>query len=387
LTSQMSNISAGDSSSSDDEGRSRRCRQQQQLPDMEKFSAQLTKYCRRVLTCLPSHCSGYDQNRLVFAWFAISTMDMLDRTQELNRQEIIDWVYSLQILPSSGRPVANCGFRGAPLLGSPADPHLDAENPLPYDASHLTMVFAGLGILLMLGDDLQRVDRDAVLSGVAALQTPAGCFTAGKFAPESDLRFVFSACVSCYYLNDFTKIDVDRSVAFLLACQTYEGGFGQRPGSEAHGGSTFCAIASLKLLGRLDSALPADSRQRSRLLRWLCQRQHRGFHGRPYKDDDSCYTFWIGASLAALGRANLIDRSALVEFVFSCYSGMEGGFSKYPGDSADPLHTYLALAGLAALRLEDERLEPIRPEANITERAHLHMLALHRAAAASAASH
>ena len=33
-------------------------------------------------------------------------------------------------------------------------------------------------------------------------------------------------------------------------CQTYEGGFGATPGNEAHGGYSFCGLASLKLLNK-----------------------------------------------------------------------------------------------------------------------------------------
>ena len=34
-------------------------------------------------------------------------------------------------------------------------------------------------------------------------------------------------------------------------CQSYEGGFGSNPGSEAHGGYTYCAVACLSILNRL----------------------------------------------------------------------------------------------------------------------------------------
>ena len=34
--------------------------------------------------------------------------------------------------------------------------------------------------------------------------------------------------------------------------------------------------------------------ERSQLVRWLVNRQKQGFNGRPDKDDDTCYTFWIG---------------------------------------------------------------------------------------------
>lgn len=38
---------------------------------------------------------------------------------------------------------------------------------------------------------------------------------------------------------------------FILSCQTYEGGFGGCPCTEAHGGYTFCAVACLSILGCL----------------------------------------------------------------------------------------------------------------------------------------
>ena len=33
-------------------------------------------------------------------------------------------------------------------------------------------------------------------------------------------------------------------------------------------------------------------------MRWLLNRQCPGFQGRPNKDPDTCYSFWVGASLA-----------------------------------------------------------------------------------------
>ena len=39
--------------------------------------------------------------------------------------------------------------------------------------------------------------------------------------------------------------------AYLLSCQTYEGGFGGEPGNEAHGGYNFCTLAGLLILGKV----------------------------------------------------------------------------------------------------------------------------------------
>ena len=43
-------------------------------------------------------------------------------------------------------------------------------------------------------------------------------------------------------------------------------------------------------------------RQWDGLVFWCLSRQGQGFNGRPNKVEDSCYTFWIGASLKVTGR-------------------------------------------------------------------------------------
>lgn len=53
------------------------------------------------------------------------------------------------------------------------------------------------------------------------------------------------------------------------SCQTYEGGIGGCPGTEAHGGYTFCGYAAAVILGH-EKLIDTD-----RLLRWLCNRQMR----------------------------------------------------------------------------------------------------------------
>lgn len=61
------------------------------------------------------------------------------------------------------------------------------------------------------------------------------------------------------------------------------------------GGWTYCAIAALCLMGRLDEAL--SQRELDRIRRWCMMRQQSGFHGRPNKPVDTCYSFWVGATL------------------------------------------------------------------------------------------
>ena len=61
------------------------------------------------------------------------------------------------------------------------------------------------------------------------------------------------------------------------------------------GGSTFCAVASLVLMDRLHSTL--SDKQIAKLIRWCVMRQQSGFQGRPNKPADTCYSFWVGATL------------------------------------------------------------------------------------------
>jgi prenyltransferase beta subunit len=52
--------------------------------------------------------------------------------------------------------------------------------------------------------------------------------------------------------NDFTGVNTESMQNYIMKSLTYEGAFAQGPDLEAHGGSTFCAVASLSLLGKLD---------------------------------------------------------------------------------------------------------------------------------------
>lgn len=44
----------------------------------------------------------------------------------------------------------------------------------PYDSGHVAMTYTGLCSLLILGDDLSRVNKEAVLAGLKVLQLEDG---------------------------------------------------------------------------------------------------------------------------------------------------------------------------------------------------------------------
>lgn len=114
---------------------------------------------------------------------------------------------------------------------------------------------------------------------------------------------------------------------------------GQGPELESHGGSTFCAVASLYLMNELHRVL---SKERiNRLTRWCLMRQNDGFQGRPNKSSDTCYSFWVGATLHMLFAENFTDPQENRDFVLCTQDSIVGGFAKFYDTHPDPMHTYL----------------------------------------------
>lgn len=85
-----------------------------------------------------------------------------------------------------------------------------------------------------------------------------------------------------------------------------------------------------------------------------------GYNGRCNKECDSCYSFWIGASIYLLNSFHLTDivstRTALLK---SHQSNLIGGFSKLPNSLPDILHSFYSLAWLTISREnETQQINP-----------------------------
>jgi protein farnesyltransferase subunit beta len=140
-------------------------------------------------------------------------------------------------------------------------------------------------------------------------------------------------------LNILTWELVEGTASFISSCQTYEGGFSSSscpyffadpeseadtprtllnsprpPLGEAHGGYTFCALASWVILQSFSPPGSAEIDTHN-LARWLVQMQGSeaelgGFKGRTNKLVDGCYSWWVGGSFALLEALgiNLSDK-------------------------------------------------------------------------------
>lgn len=135
---------------------------------------------------------------------------------------------------------------------------------------------------------------------------------------------------------------------FIVSCQTYEGGFSSLPGLESHGGYTFCALAALFLLDKMNNA------NLDRLKDWTMSRQMQiegGYQGRTNKLVDGCYSYWVGALLPIIHMhdkktktnetkkkvTDYMDREKLELFLLGSCQGPKGGLRDKPGklDSFD----------------------------------------------------
>lgn len=98
----------------------------------------------------------------------------------------------------------------------------------------------------------------------------------------------------------------------LYSCQNFDGGFGAVPGAESHAGQIFCCVGALSISSALH-VIDADL-----LGWWLSERQcdSGGLNGRPEKQADVCYSWWILSSLRILGRVRWLLMCNIYLFIY-----------------------------------------------------------------------
>ncbi|RXN28610.1 geranylgeranyl transferase type-1 subunit beta [Labeo rohita] len=305
-------------------------------------------------------------HRLTIVFFSLSGLDVLDALDVVDKPSLIEWIYSLQVLPTEDKSnLRRCGFRGSSHIGVPYNTSKGPGSPHPYDSGHVAMTYTGLACLIILGDDLSRVNKDACLAGLRALQLEDGSFYAVPEGSENDMRFVYCAACICYMLDDWSGMDCQKAIDYIRRSTSYDSGIGQGAGLESHGGSTFCAIASLCMMGKLQEVF--SERELNRIRRWCILRQQNGFHGRPNKPVDTCYSFWVGAALELLDVFQYTNFEKNRNYILSTQDRLVGGFAKWPDSHPDPLHTYFGICGLSLIGEAD--LRKVHPALNISMRA------------------
>ncbi|KAH7417241.1 terpenoid cyclases/protein prenyltransferase alpha-alpha toroid [Cadophora sp. MPI-SDFR-AT-0126] len=380
------------------------------------------KYWQRCLkSLLPTVYTSTDSSRMTLAFFILSALDLLgvgpSTFPEQDRTGIREWILKGQ------HP--NGGFCGSPNHRFPDQYYVDVGNGIQQmDPANLPATFFALLCLSFVGG-LDRVDRKKCLKWLRTLQRNDGSFGElvtqdGFIEGGRDMRYCLTGMAVRWILGGDGEdaqadVDIDGLVDYIRAGQTYDGGFSESSEHEAHAGYTYCAIAALSLLDRRPSISSEGAASQSMSSRpgltdhiatvgWLVSRQveyldededddsedeeeeprrpaielagvyeddppaasphhHEfvGINGRCNKPVDTCYSFWVSASLSLLGKDNtsLLDIKSIRRFLFNQTQHAIGGFGKVPGNPPDIYHSYLGLAALAVMKEPD--IKPLDP--------------------------
>ncbi|AFZ79936.1 farnesyltransferase subunit beta, putative [Theileria equi strain WA] len=227
----------------------------------------------------------------------------------------------------------------------------------PDQKGHLATTYAALCCLKML-DSLDECDRDKMYNFLLLLKNENGSFRM-HIGGEIDTRSIYCAVSSASILEILTPKLVENTAEYISKCQTYEGGIASEPNLEAHAGYTYCGLAALALLGNMDII---DTKM---AYRWCINRvtPQFGFQGRPHKLVDSCYSFWVGASLEILNLHMLecneadsrkLEQLEIVKLLLAIYimtvSQTGKGFRDKPRKTPDLYHTCYALSYLNIIK-------------------------------------
>ena len=231
--------------------------------------------------------------RMQGIFWGLGAADILDASKEMmpDKSKLVAWVRSCYH-PDSGGFSGNTG----------------------HDANVIDTQSA-VYVLALCGS-LEVVDREKVAGYISARQQPDGSFALDEWG-QVDSRVTYAALACLKLLDKLDNVDVDKAVEYVLACRNFDGGFGCVPGAESHAGYIFTCVGAIHIAGYVERL----SKEEWDELAWfLCERQcdSGGLNGRPEKQADVCYSWWVLATLFMLGRQDWIDRDKLVQFIIKC---------------------------------------------------------------------
>ena len=185
------------------------------MSDPVFHKARHVKYWLRCLkTLLPTAYTQNDSQRMTFAFFTLSALDILSALEENvtpeERRGYADWIYRCQH-PKGGFK----GFTGA-----------DGGAESCWDPANLAATYFALAALIVLGDGMERVKKGPCLSWICKLQRRDGSFGEALGKDEliegaGDIRYCFLAAAVRWILRrtqfetDTQDINVESLVNYV----------------------------------------------------------------------------------------------------------------------------------------------------------------------------
>ena len=135
------------------------------------------KYLKELINELPDAYTSVEATSCTVLYFCIVGLDLLDVLDSIDKQKVIDYVYSLQLTNVENLEETNdlqcCnGFVGSHFLNHKSFLYCpiieNKENQfLKFIQGHIAMAYTALSILITLGDDLSRLDKVSLLKGLS----------------------------------------------------------------------------------------------------------------------------------------------------------------------------------------------------------------------------
>lgn len=315
-----------------EEGDSCRDSEKSEADSVSKLNVEIhTKYIESLsskMNAVDSYEGAVTEHlRMSGVYWAVTALSILHEFEKVDKLldlsgEILEWIFSCWDEQTGGFG-GNTGHDG-----------------------HLLYTLSAIQLLAIMDKlDDERLDKFAIVKFVSGLQQEDGSF-AGDDWGEVDTRFSYCALSCLSLLDRLDSISVDKAAQYVASCCNFDGGFGCVPGAESHAGQVFCCIGALSIAKSLDKYCDVDL-----LCTWLAERQcdSGGLNGRPEKQADVCYSWWILSSLCILGRMDWISKSKLADFILKCQDLDDGGIADRPNDMPDVFHTFFGIAGLSLL--------------------------------------
>ncbi|KAI6023487.1 terpenoid cyclases/protein prenyltransferase alpha-alpha toroid [Pisolithus marmoratus] len=239
----------------------------------------------------------------------------------------------------------------------------------PGQQAHLLPTYASVCALAIVGrpgpgGGWDQIDREKMYEFFMSLKQTRWIFSL-------DVREYTVLLVVAHLLDILTPDLLDGKPAFIASCQTYEGGFScasqpyfqclRQTKSTAHGGYTFCALASWIVL---QPYLRLHGQTGPRPFATQLNLVDSG--GRTNKLVDGCYSWWVGGGFTLLasqgiggghGRDTRVEwddveepvwsKLSLQRYILCAGQHPSGGLRDKPPKPADSYHTLYCLVGLS----------------------------------------
>lgn len=130
-------------------------------------------YLKECLQTLPSAYTSVESTMISILYFIVVGLDLLGELESVDKEAIVDRVYSLQLKPNAEFQCRYgcCGFLGSHCMsqrmsGNNLREYTESDN---QEMGHIAMTYTAIAILITLQDDLTRLDHPSIIQGITRI--------------------------------------------------------------------------------------------------------------------------------------------------------------------------------------------------------------------------